>query len=78
MTRDVVSVSDTTDLTEIANLLETKRIKRVPVVRDASPLLIHTKPQPRKLGDGRRAGGSLDDGFPDTLMNPCERQSSRA
>src|SRR5262245_51233763 len=34
MTRDVVSVSDTTELAEIANLLETKRIKRVPVVRD--------------------------------------------
>jgi CBS domain-containing protein len=34
MTRDVVSVSDTTELADIANLLETKKIKRVPVVRD--------------------------------------------
>jgi len=34
MTRDVVSVSDTTELADIAMLLETKRIKRVPVVRD--------------------------------------------
>jgi CBS domain containing-hemolysin-like protein len=34
MTRDVVSVADTTELAEIANLLETRRIKRVPVVRD--------------------------------------------
>ena len=34
MTRDVVSVSDTTELADIAILLETKRIKRVPVVRD--------------------------------------------
>jgi len=34
MTREVVSVSDTTELADIANLLETKRIKRVPVVRD--------------------------------------------
>jgi len=34
MTRDVVSVSDTTELADIATLLETKRIKRVPVVRD--------------------------------------------
>lgn len=34
MTREVATVSDTTDLAEIANLLETKRIKRVPVVRD--------------------------------------------
>jgi CBS-domain-containing membrane protein len=34
MTRDVVSVSDTTELAYIAHLLETKRIKRVPVVKD--------------------------------------------
>jgi len=34
MTRDVVSVSDTTELADIAILLETERIKRVPVVRD--------------------------------------------
>ena len=34
MTRDVISVIDTTDLAEIAMLLETKRIKRVPVLRD--------------------------------------------
>ena len=34
MTRDVVSVTDTTELADIAILLETKRIKRVPVVRD--------------------------------------------
>jgi len=34
MTRDVVTVSDTTELAEVANLLETKQIKRVPVLRD--------------------------------------------
>jgi CBS domain-containing protein len=34
MTRDVVSVSDTTELVDIAMLLETKRIKRVPVLRN--------------------------------------------
>ena len=34
MTRDVVSVSDTTPLADIAILLETNRIKRVPVLRD--------------------------------------------
>src|SRR5882724_5366776 len=34
MTRDVVSVSDTTDLADIAMLLEARQIKRVPVVRD--------------------------------------------
>jgi CBS domain-containing protein len=34
MTRDVTTVGDTAELAEIANLLETKRIKRVPVLRD--------------------------------------------
>jgi len=34
MTREVLSVSDTTELADIATLLETKRIKRVPVLHD--------------------------------------------
>jgi hypothetical protein len=34
MTRDVISVSDATDLADIAALLEANRIKRVPVVKD--------------------------------------------
>jgi CBS domain-containing protein len=34
MIPDVISVTDTTELAEIAMLLETKRIKRVPVMRD--------------------------------------------
>lgn len=34
MTRDVTTISETTELGEIASLLEAKRIKRVPVVRD--------------------------------------------
>jgi CBS domain-containing protein len=34
MTRDVITITETTELDEIANLFETKRIKRVPVVRD--------------------------------------------
>jgi CBS domain-containing protein len=34
MTREVISVGDTTELADIASLLETKRIKRVPVVKD--------------------------------------------
>lgn len=34
MTRGVISVSETTELADIATLLETKGIKRVPVVRD--------------------------------------------
>jgi CBS domain-containing protein len=36
MTRDVISVSDTTPVADIAVLLETNRIKRVPVVRDGT------------------------------------------
>jgi len=34
MTREVISVDETADLTEVATLMETKRIKRVPVLRD--------------------------------------------
>jgi CBS domain-containing protein len=34
MTRDVVTVTEDTELAEVAALLETKRIKRVPVMRD--------------------------------------------
>ena len=34
MTRDVVTVTEETDLGEVATLLETHRIKRVPVNRD--------------------------------------------
>jgi CBS domain-containing protein len=34
MTREVISVDETTDLSEVATLMETKRIKRVPVLRD--------------------------------------------
>jgi CBS domain-containing protein len=34
MTRDVICVSDTTPLADIAVILETNRIKRVPVLRD--------------------------------------------
>lgn len=34
MTRAVISVGEETDLAEVATLMETKRIKRVPVLRD--------------------------------------------
>src|SRR4051812_45992987 len=34
MSKDVITVAEATGLDEIANLLESKRIKRVPVVRD--------------------------------------------
>jgi CBS domain-containing protein len=38
MTRDVISVSPDTDLGEIAQILEQRRIKRVPVVQDGVPV----------------------------------------
>lgn len=38
MTRKVVTVDEETELGEIVRLLETKRIKRVPVVRDGKPI----------------------------------------
>lgn len=34
MTREVISVDDTTELADVATLLETRRIKRVPVLKD--------------------------------------------
>ena len=34
MTREVITVNDTTDLADVATLLETKKIKRVPVLHD--------------------------------------------
>lgn len=34
MTRKVISVADTADLAEVAAVMETNRIKRVPVMRD--------------------------------------------
>lgn len=38
MTAEVLSVTPDTGLTEVANLLEKRRIKRVPVVRDGRPV----------------------------------------
>jgi CBS domain-containing protein len=43
MTRDVVSVSDTTNLADIAMLLEARQIKRVPIVRDGKLVGIVTR-----------------------------------
>jgi CBS domain-containing protein len=72
MTRDVVSVSDTAELADIAVLLETKRIKRVPVVRDGKLVgivsranlvraLATTKSAPESVAepDGRAIGDQL-------------------
>ncbi len=43
MTRDVVTVTEDTDLGEVAALLEAKRIKRVPITRDGKVIGIITR-----------------------------------
>ena len=65
MTRDVVTVTEDTDLGEVAALLEAKRIKRVPVMREGKVVGIisranivravgATKGAPPQRGRGRR------------------------
>src|SRR5258708_816215 len=66
MTRDVVSVSETTELAEIADLLESKRIRRVPVVRDGKVVGIVSRANlVRALAMAERlpASGTLLDDF---------------
>lgn len=43
MTRDVVTVDGETEIADIANLMEMKRIKRVPVIRDGALVGIVTR-----------------------------------
>ena len=52
MTSGVTSVSETIELADIANLLETKRIKRVPVVRDGK--LVGTRTRGTRPGQARQ------------------------
>src|SRR6266702_4558873 len=70
MTRVVVMVDDTTELAEIANLLETRRIKRVPVLRDGKLVgivsranlvraLAATASEPASEGDDRSMRAQL-------------------
>ena len=62
MSREVISVADTTDLAEVAMLLETKLIKRVPVVRDGklvgiisrANLVARAGDHQQRAGDRRR------------------------
>jgi CBS domain-containing protein len=66
MTREVVTVSEETDLAEVATLLETKRIKRVPVTRDGKIVGIVSRANlVRALGATSVAvapeGGNVDD-----------------
>ena len=58
MTSPVISVSDTADLAEVAELMETNRIKRVPVLCEGKLVGIISRANlVRALGrDGRAAG----------------------
>lgn len=60
MTRDVVTVTEQTDLGEVATLLETKRIKRVPVMRgDKIVGIISRSNLVRALGAARAPAVSI-------------------
>jgi len=60
MSHDVVSVLDSTTLVEIADLIETRRIKRVPVVRDGKLIGIVSRADFLKLLVSN-AGGAADE-----------------
>ncbi|HYZ42823.1 MAG TPA: CBS domain-containing protein [Stellaceae bacterium] len=64
MTRDVVTITEDTDLREVAELLEAKRIKRVPVTRDGKVIGIISRANlVRALGatKGATPAGENDD-----------------
>jgi CBS domain-containing protein len=65
MTGDVVTVAETTELDEVAELLETRRVKRVPVVRDGKVVGIISRANlVRALAMAKRepaSGAVLDD-----------------
>jgi CBS domain-containing protein len=63
MTRDVTTITEETDLADIATLLETKRIKRVPVMRDGKIVGIVSRANlVRALGAARGIATSSADG----------------
>jgi CBS domain-containing protein len=71
MTENVITVEDTTPIAEVARLLEARRIKRVPVLRDGKlvgivsranllrALATRLQPTPPWLADDRRIRSSL-------------------
>ena len=62
MTREVISVDETTDLTEVATLMETKRIKRVPVLRDG--MLVGILSRANLVRAARRSAASRQPALP--------------
>lgn len=66
MSREVVTVSETTGLDEIADLLESKRIRRVPVVRDGKVVGIVSRAnlvRALAMAKPRPAGATVPDDF---------------
>jgi len=71
MTRDVLSVNEDASLAEVAQLLETNRIKRVPVLRDGTlagiisradllRALVAINPEPRARPDDRLVRAAIE------------------
>jgi CBS domain-containing protein len=70
MTREVISVSETTELGEIAMLLETNGIKRVSVVKDGTLVGIISRANlVRALAVTERAASSAADSDEQTIRN---------
>jgi CBS domain-containing protein len=79
MTHDVISVAEETPIAEIASVLETRRIKRVPVLRDERLVgivsranLVQALAARRRADKTRRAKG--DDSIRRQLLAELERQ----
>lgn len=79
MTRDLISVTEETTVADIAILLETNRIKRVPVLRDGRPVGIVSRANlVRALAmtiNERPSGAEADDrAIRDRLLNELKAQ----
>jgi CBS domain-containing protein len=79
MTRDVITVNETASLMDIANLLETKRIKRVPILRgdrvvgivSRANLVRAVAAQPHQTGDT----DAKDQQIREALLSELRKQS---
>jgi CBS domain-containing protein len=68
MTRDVVTVGEDTDLADVATLLETRRIKRVPVARDGKVVGIVSRANLVRALGATAAGAPARDGTDDRAI----------
>jgi CBS domain-containing protein len=76
MTREVISVSPDTELGEIARILEQRRIKRVPVVRDGVPVGIVSRANLLRglVASGRGSSAQLPGGGDLALRTAVEER----